>query len=42
MTTRRRPRTQGFTLVETLAAMTLFALVAAAISSLAGGSMRQT
>ena len=40
MTTRRRPRTQGFTMVETLAAMTLFAIVAAAISSLAGSSMR--
>lgn len=39
-TTRRRPR--GFTLVETLAAMTLFAIVAAAISSMAATAIRRT
>ena len=42
MTIRRRAQTRGFTLIETLAAMTLFAIVAAAISSMAGAAMRQT
>lgn len=40
MTPTRRKRARGFTLVETLAAMTLFAIVAAAISSIAGAAMR--
>lgn len=40
----RRPRRQvaGFSLLELLAAMTLFALVAAAMGALAGASMRAT
>lgn len=42
MITRRSRRTRGFTLIETLAAMTLFALVAAAISSMAGAAIRRT
>jgi len=42
VTRKRRAGTRGFTLVETLAAMTLFALAAAAISSMAVTATRRT
>jgi len=38
----RRGRPRGFSLLEVLSAMTLFALVASAIGALATGSMRHT
>jgi prepilin-type N-terminal cleavage/methylation domain-containing protein len=42
VTKRRRAGAHGFTLVETLAAMTLFALAAAAVSSIAITATRRT